>query len=152
MHTNHSYWNEYANVAPQAKPATVNVGGNGFAELRAAFQHARAVGLKRPKMHVGPFLFSLAPDNGRNAGYIYVKASGEYAGKIDPEGNYTANNYITLPPDVTARLLTIARDPKANAVQHGHQTGNCAICSRLLSDPESVQRGIGPKCAERMGW
>ena len=33
---------------------------------------------------------------------------------------------------------------------HGHATGHCGICSRPLSNPESVERGIGPICYGRI--
>jgi len=29
--------------------------------------------------------------------------------------------------------------------------GTCGRCGRLLTTPESVERGIGPECAEKMG-
>lgn len=28
-------------------------------------------------------------------------------------------------------------------------SGRCSVCARELTDPESIARGIGPKCAER---
>ena len=31
------------------------------------------------------------------------------------------------------------------------QTTNSAICGRKLSDPESIERGIGPECAQKVG-
>jgi hypothetical protein len=37
-------------------------------------------------------------------------------------------------------------------VAYGKKFGRCAVCMRELSDPESIERGIGPVCAERMGW
>jgi Family of unknown function (DUF6011) len=30
-------------------------------------------------------------------------------------------------------------------------TGRCRICGRPLSDPVSVERGVGPDCAARLG-
>lgn len=33
----------------------------------------------------------------------------------------------------------------------GRETGICQICGRALVNPESLARGIGPVCAERMG-
>lgn len=32
------------------------------------------------------------------------------------------------------------------AAQMGGETGVCALCGRELTDPESVERGIGPVC------
>lgn len=46
-------------------------------------------------------------------------------------------------------LLQIEADPEAAAVLHGKASGRCAVCSRDLTDPESIARGIGPICAEK---
>jgi hypothetical protein len=32
-----------------------------------------------------------------------------------------------------------------------HHEGRCARCARTLTTPESIERGIGPECAEKMG-
>jgi hypothetical protein len=39
----------------------------------------------------------------------------------------------------------------AQAAQFGHLHGVCLVCCRQLTDPESVQRGIGPVCATKVG-
>lgn len=142
------------NLAP--KPAAANVAGEGFSLLMRSFQHARSSGLKYPKVHVGALRFSMAQDDSKNPGYLYIKFEGEYAGKISPTGEF-APARPTLINDVDSMkanqlIVTVARDPLAAAVAHGHATGNCAICSKHLSDPESVTRGIGPVCAKRFGW
>jgi hypothetical protein len=36
------------------------------------------------------------------------------------------------------------------AAEWGRLHGQCIICQRALSDPESVQRGIGPVCAKKV--
>lgn len=33
---------------------------------------------------------------------------------------------------------------------HGRSTQHCAMCSRVLTDPESQRIGIGPVCKERL--
>lgn len=136
------------NLAP--KPVAANVAGEGFSLLMRAFQHARTSGLKYPKVHVGALRFSMAQDDSKNPGYLYIKANGEYAGKVSPQGDFQAARTATT--EQRDLIATVARDPLAAAVAHGHATGNCAICSRPLSDPESVTRGIGPVCAKRFGW
>lgn len=55
------------------------------------------------------------------------------------------------PAEIEA-IATVARDPLAAAIAHGRLTGHCAICGRLLVDPASVARGIGPICAEKFGF
>lgn len=133
-----------------ARAAPTNVAGEGFSLLRAAFAQARASGLKYPKVHVGSLRFTLAQEDSKNPGYIYVRATGEYAGKISPTGEFSPARETT--PAQLDHIATVARDPKAAAIAHGHATGNCAICARALSDPESVTRGIGPVCAKKFGW
>lgn len=62
-----------------------------------------------------------------------VKGKWEYAaGTI---GSLTADDAITV----------------EQAAEYGHLHGFCAICGQTLTDPESVERGIGPVCAKNIG-
>jgi hypothetical protein len=38
----------------------------------------------------------------------------------------------------------------ANTIEFWHE-GSCCICGRPLTDPESVERGMGPDCAAKEG-
>lgn len=51
-----------------------------------------------------------------------------------------------------AEMLKILQDPKAAAIEHGKLTGACAVCSRTLTDADSIAAGIGPICSTKMGW
>jgi hypothetical protein len=132
------------------RAAPMSVAGEGFSLLLRAFAHARNAGLKYPKVHVGSLRFTLAQDTSKNPGYIYVRADEEYAGKISPAGDFSPAHTTTQAQ--IQRITDVSRDPFAAAIAHGHATGNCAICSRSLSDPQSVIRGIGPVCAKKFGW
>ena len=44
------------------------------------------------------------------------------------------------------RVAEFAGDPLAQMIAGAHVTGNCAICGRGLTDPISLERGIGPEC------
>lgn len=48
-------------------------------------------------------------------------------------------------------LALLAVNPASYSAEYGKHTGTCGVCSRLLSDPESVARGIGPVCARNLG-
>lgn len=59
------------------------------------------------------------------------------------------------------RLLTeIAKDPNAAMARYGQEIGRCGKCHRILTDDENVmpdgltslQRGVGPDCAEQLGY
>ena len=55
------------------------------------------------------------------------------------------------PPIITAQLLVFSRAPVEFLELFGKATGHCCICGRLLTNEGSVERGIGPICAERYG-
>lgn len=119
-------------------------------KLEAAFQHAMASGLKHPSLYFQGFRFSPASARSANAGAIYAKAhDGTYLGKV-MNGKFLKSRDCDA--DDEAGVLRVVNDPFAAAVEHGRLTGHCCVCNRLLTDPDSVARGIGPICAERFGW
>lgn len=126
-----------------------NVAGAGFSRMVAAFDAAKASGLKRPKFHVGEFAFAPAKATSNNAGCIYVTRSGLYLGRITAEGAYFATREATDADN--AEVERIGADPLAAAVMHGKATGNCSCCGRHLENDESVALGIGPVCREKWG-
>lgn len=121
----------------------------GLIKLVAGF-NAASEHLKRPRLAIGDLKFSKAPEHGANAGHLYVKADETYLGKVTPEGKFLAGRDCT--PELLAAITAIGEDPFAEAVAHGHATGVCSCCSRKLTNPESVELGIGPICRERWGW
>lgn len=138
-----------AKVEREANAPTVE--GEGFTKLVAAFVKAQASKLKSPKVRIDGYVFTIAKAGTANAGHLYVKTSdGTYLGKITPAAKFLKVRECT--PEQEARIVEIGRDPAAAAVAHGRRTGNCAICGRELTNAESVERGIGPICAENFGW
>ncbi len=64
--------------------------------------------------------------------YLYSEAGDYIAGK-SAEG--------------AAMLAEIEADPKAASIAYGKATGSCGICSKTLTNPDSIAAGIGPVCA-----
>lgn len=88
-----------------------------------------------------------AVTRGFNAGACYIYSpSGEYWGKISPAGEL----HSSLAPELRPHLDEAAADPVAAAVRYGRLTGNCACCGQRLSNPRSVELGIGPICLTRL--
>lgn len=139
-----------ADQANARKLAAPDISGAGFEKLLESFKAARARGLKHPTLKCGEFVFSYASEASKNPGHVYIKLGGNYKGKVTPAGKFFGIREIQLAE--TAEIMRIGRDPLAAAIAHGRLTGCCAICSRKLVDPKSVERGIGPICAENMGW
>lgn len=118
-------------------------------KLSLAFESARSNGLKRIKVRFAGLEVTEAPAHGKNAGSLYVKADGEYVGKIT-SGRFLCTRECN---DATKeRVLASMADPKAAAIAYGKETGSCSCCGRELSNPESIALGIGPICAGKFGW
>ena len=104
--------------------------------------------MKTPKIRVGDFVFSKPAPHSKNAGSVYIKQLGEYIGKV------TGGYYLpvgNVSKDTIAEIQEICKDPMESAVAYGRRTGNCAVCARELTVKESIDRGIGPVCADRLG-
>lgn len=81
------------------------------------------------------------PTEGRWAGYVFVNVQ---AG----DEQHSIRNRESR----DAILAAIAADPKAASLAYGRELGHCGVCGRTLTNPESIDAGIGPICAGRMGW
>ena len=130
--------------APAAVTAQINV-----LDIKVKFDHAFQSGLKYPKLIVGQFTFTRATDHSKNPGHLYLKSGSTYLGKINPQGEFFKSRECT--DEQVAELVKIGDDVLAAAKLHGLQTGRCSCCSRELTNPLSVELGIGPICRERWG-
>ena len=131
-----------ANKANRAEAPAVDL-----SNVVAMFNKAHEA-IKTPKFRFEDLVISRAPDTGANAGALYVKVDGEYAGKVK-EGKWFGLR--SAPQDTLSKLQQIAESPLDSAVAYGRKTGNCAMCGRDLTKHESIERGVGPICAERFG-
>lgn len=143
-------------AAPAQAPAPVVRPVVSLEPVEAAFAKAKAAGIQWPKLRMGGFVFSPAGENSANAGAIYIKTRqpsgdlpGVYMGKVLGGKLFTSRDCDKA---AEAEILAIAADPKAAAVAYGKKFGKCSVCNRDLTDAESVERGIGPICAERYGF
>lgn len=95
-------------------------------------------------------------ESGRNAGGInltngaaFRSPSNIFFGKITRDGELDNR---ALEEGHLAALRAFAEDPETALALYGQETGQCGVCGRELTDPGSVAAGIGPICAERMGF
>lgn len=78
---------------------------------------------------------------------------GQWAGRtfVDVQAG---NEFYPVKPVAAKRevLKRIAEDPEMAMTLYGRELGQCGYCGRTLTNEESRARGIGPVCAEKMGW
>jgi hypothetical protein len=80
------------------------------------------------------------PTQGKWAGYTFVNEQ-------------SGDNRIPV-KDRDYRTMIIHRieeDPKGAAIRYGRELGVCSICGHTLTDPDSIENGIGPVCATKFG-
>lgn len=80
--------------------------------------------------------------------YVYAYSNREYLGHIKFRKFYPAKSVsgrsIEAFEWVWERITRLILPP----IIHVYHEGRCGVCGRPLRDPESVLRGIGPKCRE----
>lgn len=135
--------------APKAAPGTrVPAPGNLDPEVLADLQAGRYFVQET-------FVRVDRPERGTYAGFIFVKRQ-PYG--PDSDGvRFALLNAIagTAKVDEGYRGLldALLADPLAAAVEYGHHTGSCCVCGRTLTDPKSIEAGIGPICGAKFrGW
>jgi hypothetical protein len=137
-------------AAKEASRATEEAAAPSFdlRKIHEVFETALARGKNRRALLGGDNMkLTPAPKSGRNFGCLYVKVDGEYAGKIDPAGKFHKAWKTDIA--VEADLKKIAADPLGEARLYGMRTGTCACCGRELTDPKSIDKGIGPICESK---
>lgn len=130
-----------------------------FTAIVAFMQHL-AEGQKRPKVRIAtedgqPVVLTIAGPDSRTPGALNVTdgggfGSGTYYGRITTDGNPEPR--LAERDAVMAALRAFAANPEEALVRYGRLLGSCGICGRTLVDPVSIERGIGPICANRGGF
>jgi len=89
------------------------------------------------------------PTEGDWAGYVFVRMLVAQGGH-----GLAALGQVKLGvPQQRSVLDRIAEAGVAeSSARFGHDLGHCGVCGRELTKDESIARGIGPVCAEKMGW
>lgn len=137
-------------LAPSGAKTSEPTAEKKLTNLYQAFTSAMLV-IKHPKLRIDEYTFSPAKPGSANPGAVYVKAGdGTYLGKYIAAGKFVPTRDAS-DQDVE-RIEEIAKDPLAHAKIHGQRYGKCSVCNRDLTDPESIEAGIGPICASNFGF
>lgn len=83
--------------------------------------------------------------------YIKKRETGEVVAVLRSDGTITPAKNHNFYRSQMLLFISFLDDPSEALLSFGVKTGNCAICGRELSTPESAIRGIGPICAKNLG-
>lgn len=106
-----------------------------------------AVMLKHKNFHAGDLKMS----RGRDGATVWIRhAAAEKAlGRIEG-GALTIWDRAGVDTDAVRKTLAeFEENPLEAAKRYGKLTGRCCSCGRELTDPASIEAGIGPICAEK---
>lgn len=90
--------------------------------------------------------------SGKNAGGCWItNETGELIGKVssDATGEVWGGNAEAIANYLSAAAESGLADL---AAEFGKEFGQCSCCGAMLTNPESIERGIGPICAEKYGF
>lgn len=122
-----------------------------LSNIIAAFESASANGKKTRILRFEGLVLKAVGEHSTNPGCVYVLQTHEdeqdsYEGKIKPDGVTVGLNF-----PIREKLVEIDADVTQAAVDYGRATGQCCCCGRLLTNPTSIEAGIGPICADNWG-
>jgi hypothetical protein len=90
------------------------------------------------------------PNNERDYTYLGIYNPDNHGVRLTQKSKYTEDS---LPVKVIRWGIRQVVDskplPEGYRIQH---EGSCCVCGRPLTDPESIELGIGPICREKTGW
>lgn len=126
---------------------------NRFDRLFTVFNTLRLKGAKRMKMRFSGIMIS--PSKSGEQLYVCSLTETE-VGRFGTQPKYLGKVTKTgldsrLSDDVKAVIMAAADDPLTAAIKYGKESGNCSCCGRELTDPASIEAGIGPVCRDKFG-
>ena len=102
---------------------------------------------KRPCYRIDGLRISAASATSVNPGALYVKTEDwDYIGKITPKGVLQIRNPDLITKQQKLLILEAINEPELTAMNQGKVTGTCCCCGRTLTNPLSIELGIGPIC------
>jgi hypothetical protein len=136
-------------------PAVVDVNQTSqFEALFNAFEAAKGKGAKRLTLRFEGV--NVKPNRDLSALWVTSQTEfeqGDYGMQPKYLGKVTRTSIDSKFSDtVRETIMGAASDPISAAIRYGKVSGECSCCGRELTDPRSIERGIGPICADKYGF
>ena len=113
--------------------------------------------LQKPKIHINGLTIYPSNRNSTNPDYLYIKYEGNYVGKYKDKVFHPSGQCLPHETQQAKNAIEgIGGMSKEEflqlAIEEGKRTGICCCCGRKLTNPASVEAGIGPICVQRYGF
>jgi len=123
-----------------------------FSGIVNAIETAQKSGLKRITMRFDSCIIKPSKYEGKVYVFSHEKALNDWGTLSNIyQGWVTAADTNLSDAELVKSLQEIAKNPTSAATMYGINTGNCSCCGRELTRKDSIERGIGPICAEKFG-
>lgn len=73
-------------------------------------------------------------------------------GHVDERGEVRVWKKHQANETLREAVKVLLGDPKAASQAYARESGQCGVCNRTLTTPESLAAMIGPECAKRVKW
>ena len=123
-----------------------------FAGIVNAIEEAQNRGLKRITMRFADFIVKPSKYTGKMYVFSHDKEVNQWGTMSNIYLGWITSNETNLGEiDLIKRVQSVAADPYAAAKLYGQNTGTCSCCARELTNPLSIELGIGPICKAKFG-
>lgn len=97
-----------------------------------------------------PFFVGLLAGSDNTSDYVYAGIMDPATGamRTTAKSQFTCDSVPVRAWNYVAKHLAAGQLPADAEVMH---EGRCCVCGRVLTVPESIERGIGPECYSKMG-
>lgn len=139
-----------ARIEKKAAPTSADDEALALDGLVNVLRNAMGNGLKRPSLSLQTEAGEIEVKPGRD-GVFWITMGGQLRGKIEGNGKAFLWKLNNAQEAVEKALLFATLKPLEALQQFGHFTGRCSCCRRRLTDPQSIELGIGPVCKAKFG-
>lgn len=123
-----------------------------FAGIVNAIETAKGKGLKRITMRFDEFIAKPSKYDGKVYIFAHEKEVNQWGTMSNIYLGWITSNETNLGEVAIIQAVQFAAaDPYAAAKLYGQNTGSCSCCGRELTNPISIELGIGPICREKFG-
>ena len=148
-------WAHKLAVDANTPAATVDVNQTSqFEALFNAFEAAKSKGAKRLTLRFEGV--NVKPNRDLTALWVTSQTESEEGNYgLQPKylGKVTRTSIDSKFSDIVREtIMGAASDPLTAAIKYGKVSGSCSCCGRALTVKESIERGIGPICADKFGF